>query len=129
MFMDNSLNLPILAYGLIKFANDSTRTSFNYLSSLIPASIPILSGFFATYLNTKIRPLHYVSFMTPINEDPSSLSTAKRCLEETKELFVDSEYEKESVLVVDEKIYRSCMKVSSETNIYSLFSILFFVNR
>jgi hypothetical protein len=100
MFVDCSLHSSLLAYGLIKFANDTTRTSFNYLSPLVPVSIPLMSGFFATYLNTQQRPLHYVSFMSPINEDPSSQSTAKKCLEETKKAFVDSKYHKKGVLVV-----------------------------
>ena len=54
--------------------------SLNYVSPLVPVSIPIMSGAFAIYLNTKQRPLHYVAFMTPINEDLSSESTAKNVL-------------------------------------------------
>ncbi|CAF3390230.1 unnamed protein product, partial [Rotaria sp. Silwood2] len=90
MFINQALDLPMLAYCLIKFANDTTRVSFNYLSPLIPRLVPILSGFFATYLNFETRPLHLVSFMTPITDDPSSESAAKKCLEETKQLFIDS---------------------------------------
>ncbi|CAF3938297.1 unnamed protein product [Rotaria sp. Silwood1] len=111
MFINQALDLPMLAYCLIKFANDTTRVSFNYLSPLIPRLVPILSGFFSTYLNFETRPLHLVSFLTPITDDPSSESAAKKCLEETKQLFIDSMYQKEGVVVVDEKIYRSCMKV------------------
>ena len=126
MFVDCSLHLYLLAYGLIKFANDITRMSLNYLSSLVPVSIPIMSGAFAIYLNTKQRPLHYVAFMTPINEDPSSESTAKKCLEETRKMCIDSKYQKEGVLVVDEKIYRSCMKVKIKTNeSYSIFNCVY----
>ena len=120
--MNQSLDLPMLAYCLIKFAHDTTRASFNHFSPLIPHSIPIVSGFFATYFNGETRPLHMVSFITPIVDDPNSESAAKKCLDETKQVFVDSMYQKECVLVVDEKIYRSCMRVT--VNLYGfLFSI------
>ncbi|CAF3305789.1 unnamed protein product [Rotaria sp. Silwood2] len=111
MFVNESLHVPLLAYGLIKFVNDTTRRSFNYLSPLIRLSVPIMSGFFATYLSAEKRPLHIISFMTPINDDPSSELAAEKCLEETQQLFIDSNYQKEGIVVVDEKIYRSCMKV------------------
>ena len=75
-------------------------------------SVPLLSGFFATYLPSQQRPLHTVAFLTPINDDPSAESTAEACLRSTKELLVDTGYQQEAVVVVDEKIYRSCVKVS-----------------
>ena len=75
--------------------------------------LPLLSGFFATYLPSKQRPLHTVSFLTPINDDPSSESAAKACLSSTKEMLLDSNYQCEAILVVDEKIYRSCVKVNN----------------
>lgn len=75
------------------------------------SSLPLLSGFFATYLPSNKRPLHTVNFLTPINDDPSAESTSEACLKATKELLLDSRYQKEAVLVVDEKIYRSCVKV------------------
>jgi hypothetical protein len=53
-----------------------------------------MSGFFATYLNTKQRPLHQFSFLTSINEDPSSQSAAQKYLEEAKKVFVDTKYQK-----------------------------------
>ena len=74
-------------------------------------SLPLLSGFFATYLPSHPRPLHTVAFLTPINEDPSAESTAETCLRATKELCLDTRYQEEAVVVVDEKIYRSCVKV------------------
>ncbi len=114
MFNDNSLALPLLAYGLIKYSNDSTRLSSHFLSSLPPVQLPLMSGFFATYLSSEPRSLHTVSFLTPINEDPSFESTAEKCLEDTKKLFVNSNYQNEGILVVDEKIYRSCLKVNVE---------------
>ena len=55
--------------------------------------------------------MHTVTFLTPINEDPSAESTAETCLWTTKELCLDTEFQEEAVLVVDEKIYRSCVKV------------------
>jgi hypothetical protein len=53
-----------------------------------------------------------VSFLTPINDDPSSESTAEACLLSTVETLLSSEHQHEAVVVVDEKIYRSCVKVS-----------------
>jgi hypothetical protein len=85
--------------------------------------IPIISGFFATYLPFERRPLHTVSFITPRNEDPSSEVTAEKCLEHTRQIFVDSQHQQEGVLVIDEKIYRSYLKVIHKL---CVFSILFF---
>ena len=82
----------MLAYCLITLANDTTRLSFNHLSPLMPASILIMSEFFATYLNAETRPLHFISFLAPITEDPSSEAAAKKCLEDAKQLFGDSKY-------------------------------------
>ena len=70
----------MLAYCFTKFGNDTTRLSFNHPSSLIPVSIPIISGFFATYLNAEKRFLHLISFLAPITEDPSSEAAAKSVL-------------------------------------------------
>jgi hypothetical protein len=123
MFTDRSLFLPLLAYGLTKYTNDNTRSSSHFLSPLLTVRVPLMSGFFATYLPSEPRPLHSVSFLTPINEDPSSESTAEKCLEDTKELFVDSNYQKEGILVVDEKIYRSCLKVNFSLLYFSFFTL------
>ncbi|CAF1624401.1 unnamed protein product, partial [Adineta ricciae] len=111
MFTDDSLFLPLLAYGITKYANDSSQSSNRFLLSVSPVRVPLMAGFFATYLGSEQRPLHTVSYLTPINEDPNSELTAEKCLDETKKLCVDTKYQKEGVLVVDEKIYRSCLKV------------------
>ena len=129
-FIDTSLQLPLLAYSLVKFANDPTRVAFNHLYPLIPVSIPLLSGFFGRYLSAEKRAIHTILFMSPINEDPNALSTAKKCHDSTKRLLIDSMYQQETVLVVDERLYRSCMKVRKNGcwGIYVCFC-LFSVNR
>jgi hypothetical protein len=100
-YIDTSFTNALLGYALAKLS----------VSLCLAQSLPMLSGFFATYLHSDERPLHTVTFLTPINEDPSSESTAEACLQSTKEALLDSNYQCEAVLVVDEKIYRSCVKV------------------
>ena len=100
-YVDTSFSNALLGYALAKLSASERRTR----------SLPMLSGFFATYLHSDERPLHTVTFLTPINEDPSSESTAEACLQSTKTALLDSNYQREAVLVVDEKIYRSCVKV------------------
>ncbi|CAF3483178.1 unnamed protein product [Rotaria sp. Silwood2] len=111
MFTDTSLFLPLFAYALIKYSNDSTRIQNNCFSYIPPVLIPLMSGFFATYLPSELHPPHTVSYLTPINKDPSSELTAEICLDDTKSLLIDSQHQKEGILVVDEKIYRQCLKV------------------
>ena len=100
-FVDTSFTHALLGYALAKLS----------VSTFLARTLPMLSGFFATYLHSDERPLHTVTFLTPINEDPSSESTAEACLQSTKAALLDSNYQREAVLVVDEKIYRSCVKV------------------
>ncbi|CAF3609298.1 unnamed protein product, partial [Rotaria socialis] len=107
-------HLPLLTYGLIKYFNDTTSISSICPSTAVSLQIPLLSGFLATYLPWKPRSIHKVSFLIPLNKDPSSESTAKIYLEDTQHFFIDSNYQKEAVLVVDEKIYRSCVKVKRQ---------------
>ena len=102
-FIDKSFRNILLGYALAKLS----------VNVSVDRSLPLLSGFFATYLPSNQRPLHTVSFLTPINDDPSSESTAEACLLSTKEMLLDSKHQCEAVLVVDEKIYRSCVKVNS----------------
>ncbi|CAF4605123.1 unnamed protein product, partial [Didymodactylos carnosus] len=54
-------------------------------------------------------------FCTPISEDPSSQTAAEVCLRSTKAAFLDTHFQKEAVIVVDEKIYRNCVRVK-QTN-------------
>jgi hypothetical protein len=91
-------------------------------------SIPLLSGFFATYLQPQQRPLHSLAFLTPINDDPSSKSTAEACLLSAKEVLLDTNYQNETVLVVDEKIYRSCVKVRRISLFSLIVEIMFFID-
>ena len=75
--------------------------------------LPLLSGFFATYLPNLRRPLSKITFLPPINQDPTSLTTSQICLRSAKTSLIDSRFQKEAVIVVDEKIYSNCMKVCS----------------
>ncbi|CAF4064432.1 unnamed protein product [Rotaria sp. Silwood2] len=113
MFTDTSLFLPLFAYALIKYSNDSTRIQNNCFSYIPPVLIPLMSGFFATYLPSELHPPHTVSYLTPINKDPSSELTAEICLDDTKSLLIDSQHQKEGILVVDENNYFETMYKSS----------------
>ncbi|CAF1281095.1 unnamed protein product, partial [Didymodactylos carnosus] len=98
-FTDDLFNIPLFAYGLSKF-----------YSATVKVDMPLLTGFFATYYYTKERPVHIVSFCPPINEDPSSQTCAKICLQMTKSAILDTHSQQQCVLVADEKIYSNCVK-------------------
>jgi hypothetical protein len=118
-YVDNSFANALLGYTLAKFSISTSVARWS-------VRLPLLSGYFATFFPCNSRPLHTVSFLTPINDDPSSESTAEACLLSTKEILLDSKYQSEAILVVDEKIYRSCMKVrkSCPTVPHNLISYL-----
>ncbi|CAF1392249.1 unnamed protein product, partial [Didymodactylos carnosus] len=113
-YVDQSYTSVLLAYGITKLAYDNK----NNLNKLIDLSeqycLPLLSGYCARYLQHTKRPIHSVSFCTPINNDPSSLETAEMCLTSTKLSLLDSKFQKEVVLVADEKIYRMCIKAKRQ---------------
>ncbi|CAF0950439.1 unnamed protein product, partial [Didymodactylos carnosus] len=102
-FVDNSLTLKLFAYGLSKhLCNDVLKSN---------TRLPLLAGYFATHLeHDTTKPLHIISFCTPIDLDPSSQQAADTCLKSTKTQFLDTNFQKEAVIVVDEKIYRNCIK-------------------
>jgi hypothetical protein len=109
-FIDDSFSAKLLGYSLCKY--------FGYVNAASPSSknhvavrFPILAGFFATHLFTPIRPIHTIHFRSPINENPSSITTAEACLRETKAELIDTNHQKQAVVVVDEKIYQNCVKV------------------
>ncbi|CAF4187652.1 unnamed protein product, partial [Didymodactylos carnosus] len=108
-FVDDSYKTILLAYGISKLACDHSSNLTTVFSS--PKHLlPLLTGFCATHLQHVQRPLHTVSFCIPINADPSSIPTAELCLRTTKSSILDSNYQQEAVVVVDEKIYRNCIK-------------------
>ncbi|CAF4617313.1 unnamed protein product, partial [Didymodactylos carnosus] len=98
-FLNNSLDDPLLAYALVKFH----CFSLNH-------SMPLLTGFFATHLPAISRQRHIISFCCPILDDPSSQACANTCLQMTKCAILDSKFQRETVLVADEKIYTNCNK-------------------
>ena len=112
-YKNNSYRDVLCAYGLMKFCFDTN----NFLEKLIDDNhkvfLPLLSGFFATYLPNLRRPLSKITFLPPINQDPSSLTTSQICLQSAKASLIDSRFQNEAVIVVDEKIYSNCLKVCS----------------
>ncbi|CAM4964899.1 unnamed protein product [Rotaria socialis] len=103
-FIDNTLNPHLFAYGCIKA----------YYNRLGINNLPLYSGFMATYLPHAIRPRHKVTFMAPINQDPNKSETAKECMVQMKKMLIDSGLQNNTVLVVDERIFRLCMEVKDE---------------
>ena len=111
-FVDKSLASHLLAYGLIK-------AYFNRLGQL---NVPLYSGFMATYLPNVIRPRHKVTYISPINRDPNKLETAENCMVDMKQMLIESDVQKDGILVVDERIYRLCMKVCILRQLYHFFN-------
>ncbi|CAF1154261.1 unnamed protein product, partial [Didymodactylos carnosus] len=109
-YTDTSFNQILLGYILLKYAYDNNNNFSKIIYHKFPVHLPLLSGFCATYLPSVKQALHAVTFQTPINDDPSALSAAETCLRTTKCTFIDSNYQREAVVVVDEKIYRNCVK-------------------
>jgi hypothetical protein len=111
-FTNNSFNIKLSAYSLVKlaFAPDG------FFSCPQPgwpvAHVPLLSGFFASFLSFPKRSLHSIKFLVPINDDPSSIHAAEACMKATSVAVLDTEHQKEAVIVVDEKIFRNLSKVT-----------------
>jgi len=123
-YKDDSYREILLAYGLMKHVYDTNHILEKIIDNQKQINLPLLSGFFATYLPNTHRPISKITFLPPINENPCSLTTSQLCLESAKVSLIDSHYQKEAVVVVDEKIYSICMKVSFSTSIYRSISTI-----
>ncbi|CAF1098692.1 unnamed protein product, partial [Didymodactylos carnosus] len=110
-FIDTSLDMKLLGYSISKYFEQQMKTS----DPSSPTNLPLLSGFFASFLHFDKRPVHSITFCTPINDNPSLISAAESCLRSTKAELLDKNYQKEAIIVVDEKIYKNCTKVRRET--------------
>ncbi len=110
-FENNSYRDMLSAYALMKRVFDTNNIFEKFIDNQIEINVPLLSGFFSIYLPNVHRPLSKITFLPPINENPSYLSTSESCLRLTKASLIDSGFEREAVVVVDEKIYSNCMKV------------------
>ena len=75
------------------------------------SDLPLYSGFMAIHLPHVARPRHKVTYLSPINQDPNKLETAETCMMELREMLIDSGLQDDTVLVVDERIYRLCVQV------------------
>ncbi|CAF1163415.1 unnamed protein product [Didymodactylos carnosus] len=96
------------------FENELFGYSLCQLVSVIDGKcdIPMLTGFFGSYIRWPPRPIHHVSFLPPIDEDPSSLECAKISLQMTESSLLDTKIQSKTVIVADEKIYTNCLKGS-----------------
>ena len=112
-FKDNSYKQILLAYSLMKYVFDQNNGLTKTINSQIKINLPLLSGFLASFLEIVNRPLSKITFLPPLNQDPSSFSTSKICIESMKKALVDSGFQQEVVIVADEKIYSQCIKVNS----------------
>ncbi|CAF4815992.1 unnamed protein product [Rotaria sp. Silwood1] len=111
-------------HGVSLFCFDLVKSWFstNYLnpSLLVPrhcTPIPLISGFFASYLSSSLRPIHHVTFLPPMHDDPNKTSTTYACMESTKQRLLDSGIQEVAVIVVDEKIYRNCIEVKENNKL------------
>lgn len=116
-FTDHSYRHERLAYGLMKFVYDGNNIFEKIVDKQVQVNLPLLFGFFATYLPYVQRPISRITFIPPINQDPNSLSTSQLCLQSTKASSIDSGYQREAVVVVDKKIYSNCVKVRFSFNL------------
>ncbi|CAF1505885.1 unnamed protein product, partial [Didymodactylos carnosus] len=94
------------------FENELFGYSLCQLVSVIDGKcdIPVLTGFFGSYIRWSPRSIRHVSFLPPIDEDPSSLECAKISLQMTESSLLDTKIQSKTVIVADEKIYTSCLK-------------------
>jgi hypothetical protein len=109
LFVDNSLNSYLLAYCLLKYVTSINTDNSTLLRQ--SSHLPLLSGFFATYLTLQNRSTHSIRFCTPIKENPNDIATIETCLRDAKAALLESKHQKVAVLVIDEKLYQGCSKV------------------
>jgi hypothetical protein len=124
-YEDQSYRDMLLAYALMKHAYDTNGILEKVVDSQAQINLPLLAGFFATYAQNMHRSLSKITFLPPINQNPSSLTTSQLCLQATKSSLIDSDYQNEAVLVVDEKIYSYCIKVNLFYSIFRYISMTF----
>jgi hypothetical protein len=124
-FESSNHNMSLFCFDLVK-----SWLSTKYLNSslLMPQRdmpIPLISGFFASYLSSFIRPIHHVTFLPPVHNDPNKISTTYQCMESTKQRLLDNGIQEAAVIVVDEKLYRNCIQVNNDffciCSIYCVF--------
>ncbi|CAF3913624.1 unnamed protein product [Rotaria sp. Silwood1] len=116
-YKDNSYDAILLSYSLMKYAFDQSNDLTKIIDSHMQINLPLLSGFLASFIENMQRPLSKITFLPPINQDPSSLSASKLCMASIKTALIDSGFQKEVVIVADEKIYSQCIKVKRDNNI------------
>jgi hypothetical protein len=129
-YKDNPYDQILLAYSLVKHAFYQNNIFTKLINHQIHMHLQLLAGFVASFLKNTNRPLSKITFLPPINQDPSSLSTSELCIKSAKEALVDFGFQQEAVVVADEKIYSQCVKVNvsfvlinKQGNYTMLFSI------
>jgi hypothetical protein len=83
-YKDNSYRHILLAYGLMKHCFDTNNIVEKILDNRPQAHVPLLAGFFSTYVPNEHRPLSKITFLPPIDQNPSSLTTSQLCLKSAK---------------------------------------------
>jgi len=132
LFEDNSYRNVLIAYAVMKYAYDTNNIFEKFINNTIQINLPLLSGFCATYLPHLHRPLSKITFLPPINQDPSSLATSQVCLQSAKTSLIESGFQKEAIVVVDEKIYKNCVKVNFSYALLSFYrynNVLSFITK
>ena len=109
-YKDNAYDEILLAYGLMEHAFAGGDVLTKIINSPTKMHIPLLSGFLATFIKTTPGGLSKITFSSPINQDPSALSTSKICIKSMRKDLIDSGFQKELVIVADEKSLQSMYK-------------------
>ncbi|CAF1101289.1 unnamed protein product [Rotaria magnacalcarata] len=112
-YKDESYRHALIAYGLMRYSFDTDQHLKKIIDNPIQINVILLAGFASMYLPDVHRPLSKITFLPPINEDPNSLTASQLCFQSVKTSLIDSHFQKEAVVVVDEKIYRNCAKFIS----------------
>ena len=110
-FVNSSFNVKLLAYSLVKFIFEPGDFSSRVQLNRAVVHVPLLSGFFTSFLSFVKRPLHSVKFLVPVDDDPSSMHAAEACMKATSVTVLETKHQKAAVIVVDEKIFRNLSKV------------------
>ncbi|CAF4162533.1 unnamed protein product [Rotaria magnacalcarata] len=122
-YKDESYRHALIAYGLMRYSFDTDQHLKKIIDNPIQINVILLAGFASMYLPDVHRPLSKITFLPPINEDPNSLTASQLCFQSAKTSLIDSHFQKEAVVVVDEKIYRNCAKANCSFSFYTLSAL------
>ena len=80
-FTDNAYNDILLVYSLMKRAFAQSDVFTKIINNRTTTHIPLLSSLLAIFIKVTPHILSKITFLLPINQDSSTLSTSKLCIE------------------------------------------------